>query len=98
MFEGLREAVQRDAQRDELLQRIRPALPRSVEIGDRGQPVLAVRVDASEENAVLEDRVHAQDPAVELDRLATRVAPEQASDSAPAEQTQCLRHQLRVTG
>ena len=40
MFEGLREAVERDAERDELLQRFRPALARSVEIGDRGQPVL----------------------------------------------------------
>src|SRR5213592_1003866 len=98
MFEGLREAVERDPERDESLQRFRPALARSVEIIDCGQPVLAMRVDASKENAVLEDRVHAQDRAVELDRLATRVDPKEARDSAPAKQAQRLRHQLRVAG
>ena len=40
MLEGLREAVERDAECHELLQRFRPALSCPVEIGDRGQPVL----------------------------------------------------------
>src|SRR5207244_9714122 len=83
---------------DEVLQRFWPAFARSVEIIDRGQPVLAVRVDASKENAVLEDRVDAQHRAVELDLLDTRIDPEQARDSAPAEQAQRLCHQLGVAG
>src|SRR6266545_4542020 len=69
MFECFSETVERDAERDELLQRFRPALPRSVEISDSRQPVLTLRIDAAEENVILEDRVHAQHRAVELDRL-----------------------------
>ena len=88
MVERLREAVERHAKRDELLERVRPAFARSVEIGDAVSQSRAVRIDAAEEDAVLEDRVDAQHRSVELDLLLARVDSKEARDSAPAEQTQ----------
>ena len=98
VLERLGEAVERDAQADELRQRLGPALARPVERLDRGEPVDAVRVDAAEDDAVLEDRVDAEDAAVELDRLRPRVEPEQAGDAVPAQQPDAVGHHLRVAG
>src|SRR5207247_8701894 len=98
MFESLLEAVELDSELDESLQRFRPALPRPVEISDRCQPVPALRIDASKEDAVLEDQVYAQHPPVDLDRLCSGVDPADACDSAAAELTQRPRHQLGGPG
>ena len=57
MVERLLEAVERDAQPDELGERVRPARTCRVEPRDRRLPVLPLRVDAAEEDAILEDDV-----------------------------------------
>ena len=65
---------------------------------DCGEPVDPVRVDAAEDDAVLEDHVDAEDAAVELDRLLPAVEPEQAGDTAPAEHPDAVGHHLDVAG
>ena len=70
----------------------------AVEIGDGGEPVLAGRVDAAEEHAVLEDRVERERPAVERDLLLARVDAEQAGDAAAAQEAESVGHQLGIAG
>ena len=55
--ERILEPVERHAQADELLELVGPALADPVEVCDRGEPILAGCVDASEENAILEHGV-----------------------------------------
>ena len=58
-----------DSQADDLLERVLPALPRAVERCDAGEPVLALRADAPEDDAVLEHRVDSEHRPVERHRL-----------------------------
>ena len=97
MGEGVLEPVERDAQADELLELVRPALAGAVEIGDGPDPVLAGRVDAAEEDAVLEDRVERQGAAFERDLLHAGIDAEQAGNAASAQEPEGVGHQLRVT-
>ena len=59
VVERLGEAVERHAEGDEALEHVRPALARPVERVDCREPVLPVRVDAAEDDAVLEHRIDA---------------------------------------
>src|SRR5919204_599418 len=74
-----------------------PRLSGPVERFDGGKPVDPVGVDAAENDTVLEDRVDADDAAVELDGLPARVEPEQASDAAAAQQPDAVGHHLSVS-
>src|SRR5439155_9025110 len=85
-------------QADQPFERTGKTPPRLVECVDAGEPVLLARVHASEEHAVLEHRVDADDRAVELHLAAASVDAEQADDTASPEKAERVGHQLRVAG
>src|SRR5581483_6616430 len=94
--ERLFEAVERDAQADQLVERAGPASPHLVQRVDAREPVLATRVHAAEEHAVLEHGVDPDRAPVEADGLLAPVDAEEAYDAAPAHEAERVGHQLRV--
>src|SRR5205814_8489798 len=82
------EPFERNAQADQPFERTGKTPPRLVECVDAGEPVLLARVHASEEHAVLEHRVDADDRAVELHLAAASVDAEQADDTASPEKAE----------
>ena len=55
-----------------------------------------MRIDAAEEDAVLEDRVEPEHRPVDGDRLRASVDPEQARDAAAAEEPEAVGHHLCI--
>src|SRR4051794_15519241 len=64
MVERLLETVKRHTEPDERRERVRPAPSCLVERVDGGDPVAALRVDAAEDDAILEDRVEREHAAL----------------------------------
>src|SRR6202035_3869017 len=96
--EGVLEAVERHAQPEQLFERSRPAAANLVERVDTGEPVLAPRVHAAEDDAILEHHVDADRAPVERHRLLPPIDAENARDAAATQETQRAGHQLRVAG
>ena len=62
------------------------------------EPVDPVCVHAAEDDAVLDDRVDADDAPVELDGPSACVEPEQARDAVAPQQPDAVGHHLGVPG
>src|SRR5439155_13651695 len=61
-----------------------------------GEPILSLRVDAAEDDAVPENHVVGENRALDTDGLPARVDSEQAGDTAATQQAERLGHYLRV--
>src|SRR5262245_17908883 len=83
---GVFEPIERNAETDQLLEGAGELPPRAVERLDAGHPIVAVRVDAAEEHAVLQHRVDADHVVLDARLSRTAVDSEQACDAAPREQ------------
>src|SRR3954452_1280218 len=92
--ERLLEAVQRHPQSDTRRKLAGPARLRAIELLDRRQPVHPVGVHAAQQSAVLEDRVDADDAAVETYLLLVSVDAKQAGDAVSAKQGERVEHHL----
>src|SRR5207247_6841051 len=96
MVESLLEPVERHTEPDERREGVRPAPPCRVERVDGSDPVAPLRIDAAEDDAVLENGVEREHAALDAHDLLTGIDPEQAGDAAAPQQAERVGHQLRV--